>query len=64
VAGVAEGPGAEMRLGGRPQADRCGGAGATPSPCERDDDSPCLPTTHRVNPSLPSNFVGQSRTLI
>jgi hypothetical protein len=42
VARVAEGPGAEMRLGGRSQADRCGGAGATLSPCEGDDDSLCF----------------------
>jgi hypothetical protein len=47
VAGVAEGPGAEMRLGGRPQVDRCGGTGAAPPPCEGDEDSsvfPQLPT--------------------
>jgi hypothetical protein len=39
VARVAEGLGAERRVGGRPQADQCGGAGAVPPPCEGDEDS-------------------------
>jgi hypothetical protein len=39
VARVVEGLGAERRVGGRPQADQCGGAGAVPLPCEGDEDS-------------------------
>jgi hypothetical protein len=33
------GAGRRERVGGRPQANQCGGAGAMPPPCEGDEDS-------------------------